>query len=229
MKQTSGKNKTDAAKLNSRDKAHKSSKRAPSYKVAYLTFDDGPRHATKKILDTLARHNAIGTFFMLEPAIRRFPALVRRIVHEGHAIGLHGVTHRKEEFYASKKSVIDEFNQTRETLKKTSGKITDLVRTPYGSRPYLKPSFVRAIRNSGYQLWDWNVDSKDWKYKSERSVKLVIKQVKHLEKSKVRPVILMHDLKETARFLPQIITYLKERGYILEKLDSSLRPVQFVK
>lgn len=228
MNQTSDKKK-ECNKFNKPDKTHQFIKRTNSFKVAYLTFDDGPSKATKKILDTLAQYDAVGTFFMLEPNIRRFPALVRRIVDEGHGIGLHGVTHIKEKFYASKQSVIDEFNQTRTTLQKTSGIITDLVRTPYGSRPNLRKSFAKAIRDSGYQLWDWNVDSKDWKYRSEQSVRLVMKQVKQLEKSKVSPVILMHDLKETAGFLPQILTYLKERGYTLKKLNSSLKPVQFVK
>lgn len=206
-------------------RAH-SRKSRPVPKTAYLTFDDGPNLVTNLILDVLARNKVKGTFFMLEPLIRRFPKTVRRMVREGHAVGLHGVTHKVSQFYASKQSVIREFNDTRNTLKKVTGKDTVLVRTPYGSLPHMRPSYFKAVRHTGYRLWDWNVDSRDWKHRNERLVYLVKKGVLELEKSGSRPVILMHDLPVTARLLPRIIRFLKNRDYRLKKLDSSLTPVQ---
>jgi peptidoglycan/xylan/chitin deacetylase (PgdA/CDA1 family) len=194
-------------------------------KVAYLTFDDGPKKATSLILNVLAKHKAAGTFFMLEPQIHRFSQTTCRIVREGHAVGLHGVTHKVSRFYASKRSVVKEMNKTRKTLKNVTGRKTVLVRTPYGSVPYMKPSYFKALHNAGYRLWDWNVDSLDWKYRNKQLVKLVKQQVIKLEKSSASPVILMHDLPTTARFLPLVIQFLKKRGYVLRKLHSSLKPV----
>lgn len=198
-------------------------------KVAYLTFDDGPNQITKLLLNTLSLYKAKGTFFMLEPQIRLFRKTVRRMIHEGHAVGLHGVTHKVNRFYASKHSMLREFNKTRLTLKIITGKDTILVRTPYGSIPNMKPSYHKALNHAGYRLWDWNVDSLDWKYRNDKSVRLVKKQVLLLEKSRISPVILMHDIPETARLLPQILDFLIQRGYLLKALSPSLKPVNYSK
>lgn len=59
-----------------------------------LTFDDGPHpERTPAVLDLLASHGQKATFFVIGENVRRHPALVRRIVDEGHAIGLHSDTH----------------------------------------------------------------------------------------------------------------------------------------
>ncbi|MFM1655763.1 polysaccharide deacetylase family protein [Brevibacillus sp. B_LB10_24] len=197
-------------------------------RIAYLTFDDGPNEATELILDTLARHQAEATFFMLEPQIRRFRDTARRIIRDGHAAGLHGVTHREHQFYASERSILRELNKTRRTLRRVTGKAAVLVRTPYGSIPHMKPSYLAAVRRAGYQLWDWNVDSLDWKYRDARFVEHVIKSVINREKaaSHTPVVILLHDLPETAGLLPEIVGFLKERGYRLKRLEPWLEPVR---
>jgi peptidoglycan/xylan/chitin deacetylase (PgdA/CDA1 family) len=59
-----------------------------------LTFDDGPHpERTPAVLDLLARHGQQATFFVIGENVRRHPALARRIVDEGHAIGLHSDRH----------------------------------------------------------------------------------------------------------------------------------------
>ena len=104
------------------------------------------------ILDILARNKAVGTFFMLEPGIRLYSGIVQRMVNEGHALGLHGVTHIASKFYASKYSVINEFKKNQKTLKRITGMDTILVRTPYGSNHFMKPSYLKAVKHAGYLL-----------------------------------------------------------------------------
>jgi peptidoglycan/xylan/chitin deacetylase (PgdA/CDA1 family) len=59
-----------------------------------LTFDDGPSPAaTPRILDLLARRGAHATFFTLAPNVRRSPALIERMIHEGHEVAAHGDLH----------------------------------------------------------------------------------------------------------------------------------------
>ena len=66
---------------------------APCTGVA-LTFDDGPHpERTPAVLDLLAQHGQRATFFVIGENVRRYPALVRRIVAEGHALGLHSNSH----------------------------------------------------------------------------------------------------------------------------------------
>jgi peptidoglycan/xylan/chitin deacetylase (PgdA/CDA1 family) len=59
-----------------------------------VTFDDGPSPvATPRILDLLARRGARATFFTLAPNVRRSPALIERMIREGHEVAAHGDLH----------------------------------------------------------------------------------------------------------------------------------------
>jgi peptidoglycan/xylan/chitin deacetylase (PgdA/CDA1 family) len=59
-----------------------------------LTFDDGPHpQRTPAVLDLLAEYRQRATFFLIGENVRRHPALARRILDEGHAIGLHSDRH----------------------------------------------------------------------------------------------------------------------------------------
>jgi peptidoglycan/xylan/chitin deacetylase (PgdA/CDA1 family) len=57
-----------------------------------LTLDDGPDEVgTPAILDTLTRHGAHATFFLIGERVAGREALVERIVAAGHEIGNHGM------------------------------------------------------------------------------------------------------------------------------------------
>ena len=49
---------------------------------------------TNAILDLLARHGWRSTFFVLGDVVRDHPALIRRMVDEGHELACHGMSHR---------------------------------------------------------------------------------------------------------------------------------------
>ena len=58
-----------------------------------LTIDDGLDPATTPaILDTLARHGAKATFFVLAATLEQQPALARRCLAEGHVLANHQMT-----------------------------------------------------------------------------------------------------------------------------------------
>ncbi|MDX8360114.1 polysaccharide deacetylase family protein [Cytobacillus sp. IB215316] len=196
-------------------------------KVAYLTIDDGPYGSSKDILDILEEYNAKATFFMVEPKMREYPELVREMVRKGHGVGLHSVTHDKHQFYSSRQSLLNELSVSNETLKEITGETTPLIRTPYGSAPYMTDEYKAAVTNNGYIMWDWNVDSKDWKYRDERYVHDTIAQIEKLSEQDHAPVILLHDKTTTVNHLRELLEYLTENHYELLKLDASLQPVQF--
>ena len=198
-------------------------------KIAYITFDDGASPNTMGILDVLEEYDVEATFFMLEPNMRRYPDAVKRLVKEGHMPAMHGVTHQVKKYYASRTSVVSEMAAGQKTIKKLTGEETWLIRTPYGSAPYMKKDYMKAVKEAGFTLWDWNVDSLDWKYRDARYVNTVKKEVLGLEKHNISPVILMHDRKETLKHLPQVLKFLKDRGYQFKTLDETLKPIQFSK
>lgn len=51
--------------------------------------------AVEVLLEMLARHHAVGTFFTLGWLAERHPALVRRIASAGHELASHGWSHRR--------------------------------------------------------------------------------------------------------------------------------------
>ncbi|WP_169744096.1 polysaccharide deacetylase family protein [Paenibacillus wynnii] len=202
-----------------------------SGQVVYLTFDDGPTVVTGQLLDLLAKYDVKATFFMMGPHINKYPDQVKRIAKEKHGMGLHGITHRKERFYASPAAALAEMKGDQAILKKVTGISSILIRTPYGSKPYFTKSFRDKVLSQDFNLWDWNVDSEDWKYK-EDSAKIynsVMNQVHKLQKGKVNPVILMHDQKSTLKVLPQILESLKKEGYQFEIITKDLKPLNFWK
>ena len=62
--------------------------------TVYLTYDDGPNPTTTPdLLDVLAREQVRATFFLIDPHVTDETApIVRRMLAEGHAIGLHSAT-----------------------------------------------------------------------------------------------------------------------------------------
>src|SRR5215831_12129558 len=64
-------------------------------KLCALTFDDGPSASTAAVLDILASEQVPATFFVLGVNVERYPDVVRRAHAEGHAVGVHGMTHAK--------------------------------------------------------------------------------------------------------------------------------------
>lgn len=97
-----------------------------------LTFDDGPDPRwTGKVLDILSRHNASGTFFMLEDHVRKSSSLARRVVVEGHEIGIHGANHVSMPLLSAER-LRAQIVSTRDTIQHATGVRPRLLRPPYG-------------------------------------------------------------------------------------------------
>ncbi|WP_409271204.1 polysaccharide deacetylase family protein [Neobacillus sp. SCS-31] len=202
---------------------------APSGKQRelYLTFDDGPHRVSNQILDLLDKYNAKATFFLLDGNMKQYPGPVKRMAASGHSLGMHGVSHNKQKFYHSAQTVVAEMNQGKDTIKRITGIDTALIRTPFGSSPYMTPDYKRAVAEHGYKMWDWNVDSRDWYYRDRRFVDSTIEQI---EKQKGKPgpiVVLLHEREETLANLPALLDYFKSQNFKLVPLTSSMVPVQF--
>ena len=102
-------------------------------------------------------------------------------------------------------------DQVRNTVKDVTGIDTLLIRTPYGSVPHMQDSYVQAVHDNGYLMWDWNIDSKDWYYRDRRYVDTSIAQLQAYAGSTEPIVILLHERKETLAHLPALLEYLKGR------------------
>jgi peptidoglycan-N-acetylglucosamine deacetylase len=198
-------------------------------KRAFLTFDDGPNKHTAGILDFLKANNLKATFFVLKPSVDNNPSLIKRMFNEGHTIACHGVTHDKNKFYSSPSAAVSEMRSCFDSVKKVTGAApSNVIRTPYGSKPYMTESFRSAMNQAGYKMWDWNVDSLDWSFNNAaKTISHTNEQINAVVKSSAAPLVLFHDRADTVSILKSVVANLKSKGYTSVPLTSSIQPYNF--
>ena len=81
--------------------------------MVYLTFDDGPSENTDAILDILDDYNVKATFFVVGQDTEVYGDAYRRIVDEGHSIGMHSFSHNYSKLYQSQDSFIADYNKIK--------------------------------------------------------------------------------------------------------------------
>lgn len=194
-------------------------------KVIYLTFDDGPGKYTEELLDILKKYNVKATFFVTNQFTKYTP-LIKREYEEGHAIGVHTLTH-KWSIYRSVETYVKDFNDMNDLIEKYTGKRSTIFRFPGGSSNTVSRKYatgvVSAIRNKmnnyGYVYFDWNVDSEDAAYASSK--RIYDNVVREINKRKYS-VILMHDIKKnTVDVMEDIINYALANGFTFEVLTEN--------
>jgi peptidoglycan/xylan/chitin deacetylase (PgdA/CDA1 family) len=137
----------------------------PSSKALALTFDDGPQpDTTPVILDLLAEYGAHATFFVLGDAAAANPALIRRILEEGHGLGSHSARHLD----ASKRrrSARADLHNGHIMVQQIAGTEVQLYRPPYGA---VTLGLAQTIRAERLTVWLWTRDLMDWHRDADRS------------------------------------------------------------
>ena len=134
-------------------------------KTAYLTFDDGPSGNTDIILQTLQEENVKATFFVVGTDNADNLARMRRIVQEGHTIGMHSYSHSYKKIYASVEAFLKDMYQVFNLIKDTTGVTPTCFRFPGGSINSYNKAVYKDIKaemiRRGFVPYDWNVSSGD--------------------------------------------------------------------
>lgn len=224
------------ARVNNKDyrctiKVKKLPKESKSTKgVIYLTFDDGPSSSiTPKVLDILKKEKIKATFFVLNYS-KSNEKYIKRIVKEGHTIGIHGYSHDYSKIYKSRSAFLGNVYTLQKKIKKSTGVSTRYIRFPGGSsntisRHYKKgimTDLSKAMLGRGFKYYDWNVCAED--AGSARNATQVYNYVvKNLSKKRGN-MVLMHDFasnKKGLEALPKIIKYAKKHGYTFAAIDDN--------
>ena len=202
-------------------------------KTAYLTFDDGPSGNTDIILQTLQEENVKATFFVVGTDDAGNLARMRRIVQEGHTIGMHSYSHSYKKIYASVEAFLKDMYQVFNLIKDTTGVTPTCFRFPGGSINSFNKAVYKDIKaemiRRGFVPYDWNVSSGDastTKYTPEQLTGHVLNGIG----SKSRIIVLMHDSsskENTAQAVRQIIIGIREKGFIFAPLDYQTKPILF--
>lgn len=140
-------------------------------KVVYLTFDDGPHPPeTERVLDVLRERGARATFFLIGSKVSGNEAVLRRMLEEGHALGLHTYSHAGTFPLLSFDKMLADVNEGKRAVERVAGKKISLFRPPFG---VTNPTIAKVIRTLGLQTVGWDVRSFDTMFckSSEHSCK----------------------------------------------------------
>ena len=165
-------------------------------KRVYLTFDDGPSAHTAEILDILAEYDIKATFFVVGDTDEDAKALYRRIVAEGHSLGIHSYSHKYGEIYGSEEAFFEDFYLLSDYLYDVTGVRPDICRLPGGSSNTVSKidmaEIVNKLEAQGVTCYDWNIsggDADGHKLSSGQIASNVLNGVDNFQTS----IVLLHD------------------------------------
>lgn len=196
-----------------------------SKKIAYLSFDDGPSEKTAEVLDILKEEGVHATFFLIgEEITPEREEIVKRIVEEGHTIGLHTYCHDYKEMYRSVDAFLEDYEKVFLKIYEVTGVRPIIFRFPGGSKnryvSSIRSEVVAEMERRGFCYYDWNVSAEDMVgTPTAYSIRTnIFKDVFRYDD----PVLLMHDSnanKLTVSLLADIIEEIKKAGYGFDTLD----------
>ncbi len=195
---------------------------ADEQKIIYLTFDDGPAgKVTEDTLDILKKESVPATFFLIGDQIKGQEHLIKRIYDEGHSLGLHSMSHKKNCLYSSNSSFLKEMLLTQEAINSIVGFKPTILRFPFGcNNNYYKisHSMVDLLHENNLKIYDWNTDSGDGAHPSANPSIFI----KNSKSNKDCIVLLMHCAymsKNSVKALPDIIKYYKDNNYEFKSIS----------
>lgn len=166
----------------------------------------------EKILEVLDRENVKITFAVTGKWAEKNEENLLKIKNKGHEIANHGYKHLDYDKLS--------YEENLEQIKK-SKEIIDGI-TKEDSRFFQAPSgvfgeeTVKAASDLGYISYKWDVDTIDWMYKDNPQ-----NIIDRIEKKDIKDgsIVLMHPTKATTVALDDIISIIRNKGYVPGKLS----------
>lgn len=169
-----------------------------------LTFDDGPSgRFTRALLEGLEQRQVKATFLLCGYRLKDYPKEAKRILEDGHEIGLHGYSH-------------DPMN--RMSRRELEQELKDnLALLPSGCKPvFLRPpggasskTVKDTARDMGFGILNWSVDPRDWATRDAGAITAMV-----LDNVQDGDVILLHDMTDSSvEAALSIIDRLQDQGF----------------
>lgn len=188
----------------------------PEGKVIYLTFDDGPGPYTRELLEVLRKYDVKATFFVVKT---KYLELLKEIAADGHAIGIHSVSHDYDEIYSGEEAYFEDLYEMQRIIAEHTGITTSLVRFPGGSsntvskfNKGIMTRLTELLHERGFQYFDWNVNSGDAgdTTKTKEVVKFILNGIEEYDVS----IVLQHDIKKySVEAVEEVILWALKNGY----------------
>ena len=178
-----------------------------SNNMCALTFDDGPSPYTAQLLDTLKEYDIPATFFVVGTQVRRRPALIERMLSEGHEVGNHSYSHTALRKQSSKRQQADLMKL--DAMLRDLGAAPRFVRPPFG---FYDHNTVNVVQEMDGHIVMWTVDSQDWRNYSDLEDVLANMELPY-RGAPMRGVFLFHDTHlPTVERMPEILDALTASG-----------------
>jgi peptidoglycan/xylan/chitin deacetylase (PgdA/CDA1 family) len=173
-----------------------------------LTIDDGPHPQwTPQMLDLLHRNRIQATFSLIGAQAHAYPALVRRIVTEGHSVCNHSMTHPQPFSRRALTSIYQQIVDAQSAIVDACGVPPRLFRAPGGS---WSAAVLSAVEDLRMVPLGWDIDPRDW---SRPGTALVSSR---LLAARPGDILLCHDgggdRAQTIESLRTVVPTLKGRG-----------------
>ena len=208
-------------------------KEGDTHKV-YLTFDGGPDENTGEILDVLKKCGVKATFFVVGDDSEDMQPIYRRIVEEGHTLGMHSFSNKYSTIYASTEAFEQDYDKLSSYLKEVTGTDSLYYRFPGGSSNEISnvnmAEFVRVLNEKGITYFDWNVSAGDTS--SDYTVEDVVTNVTEGVKRYKTSVVLLHDGDDkstTVEALEPLIQKLQQMKAEILPIDENTKVIQYIK
>ncbi len=203
------------------------------YRKVYLTFDDGPSVNTSAILDILDRYGVKATFFVIRREGASYEKLYRRIVDEGHTLGMHSTSHKYSEVYAGEEAFIEDTKFLRDFLYMVTGTESNFYRFPGGSSNRVSTvpmeTYCKLLHENGIEYYDWNVSARD-AVNPIPDADTVYWNVRSGLSDHDEAIILFHDMASkgsTVQALPRIIEYIQSLdNTVILPITDTTEPIQ---
>jgi len=190
-----------------------------------LTFDDGPDPEwTPQILDVLGRYGAHATFFEIGSRVNEHPDISRRILAQGHELGVHTFTHiNLSAAPAWQRSI--ELTLTSNAIAAATGRVPALLRPPYSAEPDAVTgggyAAMRQAGQAGYLVVLTDLDTEDWR---RPGVPAIVKL--GTPAGGAGAVVMMHDSggdrSQTVAALKVLLPRLAAQGYRFTTVSAAL-------
>ena len=195
--------------------------------TVYLTFDDGPSSNTERILDILKEYDVRATFFVQGTNIETLIPLYKRIIDEGHSLGMHSFTHEYSQIYSSADAFAEDVDRISDFIFEHTGVRPTIYRFPGGSGNTVSHTDIKDLEkvldDRGISYYDWNVYAQDAVNPALDSETIVSNVVDNMMND-CDSFVLMHDMgnkNSTVEALHSIIEILKDRDYEFKTIDES--------
>ena len=183
--------------------------------IAFACNVDWGNEYIKPMLNILSEHNIKITFFVTGRWAKENQELLRTIYNEGHEIGNHGYEHLEYDKLNYEKNR-EQILVAHDIIKKTLGIESRFFAPPAGA---YNENTIKAAKDLEYEVVMWSIDTIDWREDSTKDI--IIKRI--TDRLHNSAIILMHPTEETVNALPEIISYIFNKGYKIGKIGDVIK------